>query len=90
MRRHLGLSFFKMDELVSNPNISPVDYKELYPLFLFDVSKESEKIKISNINIQINVYFDKEVNAGTIGYAVIISDKLINFESNGNSLNVVY
>ena len=25
--------FFNMDELVSNPNISPSDYKTLYPLF---------------------------------------------------------
>ena len=30
--------FFDMDELVSNPNITPSDYKTLYPLFLFDVS----------------------------------------------------
>ena len=38
--------FFNMDELVSSPNITPSDYRELYPLFLFDVSKQSEKIKI--------------------------------------------
>ena len=35
--------FFNMDELVSNPNISPSDYKTLYPLFLLDVSKQSER-----------------------------------------------
>ena len=32
--------FFNMDELVS-----PSDYKTLYPLFLFDVSKQSERLK---------------------------------------------
>ena len=32
--------FFNMDELVANPNISPSDYKDLYPLFLFDVSNK--------------------------------------------------
>ena len=37
--------FFNMDHLVSNPNITPSDYKTLYPLFLFDVSAQSEKIK---------------------------------------------
>ena len=31
--------FFNMDELVSNPNFTPLEYKNLYPLFLFDVSK---------------------------------------------------
>ena len=89
MRRYLGLSFFNMDELVSNTNISPTDYKDLYPLFLFDVSKQSEKLKYSRINIQNKVYFDYNVNAGTEAYTVIISDRLINFQSNGNRLYVV-
>lgn len=34
--------FYRMDELVSNPNITPSDYKMLYPLFVIDVSKQSE------------------------------------------------
>ena len=37
--------FFNMDELISSPNINPSDYRTLYPLFLFDVSKQSEKFK---------------------------------------------
>ena len=34
--------FFNMDELVSNPNITPADYRELYPLFLFDVPNKAK------------------------------------------------
>ena len=49
--------FFNMDELVSNPNISPADYKNLYPLFLFDVSKQSERLKYSVTDIQIKAFF---------------------------------
>ena len=37
--------FFNMDELISSPNINPTEYRNLYPLFLFDVSKQSEKLK---------------------------------------------
>jgi len=37
--------FYNMDELVSNPNIKPLDYKSLYPIFVFDVSKQSERLK---------------------------------------------
>ena len=40
--------FFNMDGLISNLNINPSDYRDLYPLFLFDVSKQSEKLKHSN------------------------------------------
>ena len=43
--------FFNMDELISNPNINPSDYKDLYNLFLFDVSKQSEKLKYSTTDI---------------------------------------
>ena len=70
--------FFNMDELVSNPNITPADYRALYPLFLFDVSKQSEKLKYSTTDIQIKMHFTANVPANTQAYAVIISDKLIN------------
>ena len=82
--------FFNMDELVSNPNITPSDYRTLYPLFLFDVSKESEKLKYSTTDIQIKMYFSAGIPANTQVYGVIISDRLINFQSDGNKFSVVY
>ena len=82
--------FFNMDELVSNPNITPVDYKSLYPLFLFDVSKQSERLKYSGTDIQIKAFFENNVSAGTEAYAVIISDSLINFQSDGNKFSVLF
>ena len=82
--------FFNMDELISNPNFTPLDYKLLYPLFLFDVSKQSEKLKYSTIDIQIKMHFSANVPANTQAYAVIISDRLINFQSDGNKFSVVF
>ena len=81
--------FFNMDELVSNPNISPSDYKDFYPLFLFDVSKQSERLKYSVTDIQMKAFFNDNVDARTEAYAVIISDRLINFQSDGNKFSVV-
>ena len=81
--------FFNMDELVSNPNITPSDYKTLYPLFLIDVSKQSEKLKYSTTDIQIKMHFNANVDANTQAYAVIISDRLINFQSDGNKFSVI-
>ena len=82
--------FFNMDELVSSPNINPSDYRTLYPLFLFDVSKQSEKLKYSTTDIQIKMHFNANVAANTKAYAVIISDRLINFQSDGNKFSVVF
>ena len=82
--------FFNMDELVSSPNINPSDYRYLYPLFLFDVSKQSEKLKYSTTDIQIKMHFSPGMSANTQAYAVIISDRLINFQSDGNKFSVVF
>ena len=82
--------FFNMDELISNPNINPSDYKDLYELFLFDVSKQSEKLKYSTTDIQVKMVFRTPIPVGVQVYGVIISDRLINFQSDGNKFSVVF
>ena len=82
--------FYHMDELVSNPNITPSDYKTLYPLFVFDVSRQSERLKNSVTDVVIKMQFNVNVPADTEAFAVIISDKLINFLSDGNRMSVIY
>ena len=82
--------FFNMNELISHPNITPLDYRTLYPLFLFDVSKQSKKLKYSTTDIRIKMHFNANVPVDTQAYAVTISDKLINFQSDGNKMSVMY
>ena len=83
--------FYNMDELVSNSGINPQDYKTLFPLYLFDVSKQSEKLKTSVSDIHIKASFNGDgVAANTIAYAVIISDRLFHFVSDGSKItNIV-
>ena len=82
--------FFNMDELVSNSGIEPLAYKHIYPLFLFDVSKQSEKLKTSVSDIHIKATFNGNPGADTMGYAVIISDRLFHFVSDGSKItNIV-
>ena len=82
--------FFNIDELISNPNIDSLLYEDLYPLFLFDVSKQSEKLKYSTTDIQVKMDFNGNPPANTQVYGVIISDRLINFQSDGNKFSVVF
>ena len=49
--------FYNVEELISSPNITPSDYKELFPMFVFDVTKQSEKLKNSVTDIQIKQCF---------------------------------
>ena len=82
--------FFNMNELISNPNFTPAEYRNLYPLFLFDVSKHRKKLKYSTTDIQIKMDFNENVPADTQAFTVTISDRLINFQSDGNKMSVVY
>ena len=85
-----GVKFFGMDELITQSNITPSDYKTLYPLFTFDVSKQKEKLKFSVINIQIKANFTENVPANARAFALVISDKMLSFQSDGNKMSVSY
>ena len=82
--------FFNMDELVSNPGINPPDYRDLYPLYVFDVTKQSEKLKTSVSDIHVKAFFNLGVGNNVMAYAVIISDRLFHFVSDGSKItNIV-
>ena len=51
-----GVKFNGMDELITQSNITPSDYKTVYPLFVFDVSKQKENLKSSIVDIQIKAF----------------------------------
>ena len=63
---------------------------------MFDVTKQSEKLKTSVSDIHVKAFFNDNpagVNnppAGTLAYAVIISDRLFHFVSDGSKItNIV-
>ena len=82
--------FFNMNELISNANFTPAEYKDLYTLFVFDVSKQSDRLQYSTTDIQINVDFEPNPPANTIGYAVLLSDRLAHFQSDGKKFSFEY
>ena len=85
-----GVKFFGMDELLTQSNITPSDYQTLYRLFTFDVSKQKEKLKSSAVYIQIKANFTENVPANTRAFALVISDKMLSFQSDGKKMSVIY
>ena len=86
----LRTKFYNVEELISSPNIIPSDYKEMFPMFVFDVRKESEKLKNSVTDIRIKAQFSANVPANTKAFAVIISEKSSIFQSDGQKMRVEY
>ena len=66
-----------------------VTIKDLFPIFVFDVSRQSEKLKNSVTDIQVKAYFNENVPANTEAFAVVISDRVVSFTSNGNKITVI-
>jgi hypothetical protein len=85
----LSTKLYGLNELITNSNISPIEYRILYPLFVFDVFKHKEKLKLSSVDIKIEATFDDNVPAGIKAYALIISDKICKFKSDGTKLSVI-
>jgi len=59
-------------------------------MFVFDATKQSEKLKNSVTDIQVKVHFSENVAANTEAFAVVISDKSLIFQSYGNKMRVEY
>ena len=81
--------FYGMNDFTQS-NITPADYKDLYPLFVFHVSKQPKRVKTSVVDILVKAFFDVTPPEGTDAYAVVNSDELLTFQSNGNNIKVVY
>ena len=79
-----------MDELITQSNKTSSDYKTLCPSFTFYVSKQKEKLKSPVADIQIKTNFAENVPANTRAFALVISDKMLPFQSNGNKISVIY
>ena len=70
-------------------NIGPADYATLYPLFVFDVSRQSERLKSGIVDVTVKMEFSTAVPAKTQAYAVVICDRIIKFQGDGSKMNVV-
>ena len=83
-------TYYGIDSLVSNINVDSTAYKSLFPIFVFDVSKQSERLNQGVVDIIVEMNFGKDIPANTFAYAVLISDRKLKFKSDGTKMNIVY
>ena len=82
--------FYGIDPLVAGTAVDPSLYKELYPIFICDVSKQSERLRVGVVDITIEMFFGANVPENTSAFAVMISDRKLKFQSDGQKMNVIY
>ena len=57
--------------------MSPYASKSLYPIHVFDVSKQSERLTEGVIDLTVRMEFSANVPANTQAYALVISDRML-------------
>ena len=82
--------YFVISNSVTETAVDPVDYKHLFPLIVFDVSRQSEKIASAVVDITIQCYFHENVAKDTKAYCLLISDRRLKFKSDGTKVSRVY
>ena len=71
------------------PNISPIHFKDLYPLHVINISKQPERLKYGVMDMNLRATFSVTVPENTQVYALVISDRILKFQSDGRKLNVI-
>jgi hypothetical protein len=81
--------YYGIDSLVGGTQVNVAAYKSLFPIIVFDVRKQNEKIKTGVTDIQVKFEFSAAVPADTTAYAITISDRFFNLSSDGKNMSVV-
>ena len=85
-----GNRLYGVSDIIAQPNLTALNYRYICSIFVFDVSNQAERLKSTVLDVQIKATFNANVPAGTIAYAVVISDKLLRIKSDGSRMNIVY
>ena len=81
--------YYGIDSLVGGTQVSIPTFKTLFPILVFDVRKQNERLKSGVTDIQVKFFFGTNVPANTNAYATIISDRYFKMSSDGKNMRVV-
>ena len=86
-------SFYGVDKMISCSSVDATDFKTLYPLYVFDLSRQRETTNnsiISDIDVDMAFGLADGIAAHTNAFALVISDRKIKFQGDGKRSAVVH
>ena len=81
--------YYGFNSLVGGSQVNYPAFKSLFPIIVFDVRRQSEVLKTGAIDISLDFTFSNVAPANTRAYALILSDRLYKFESDGKNLRMI-
>jgi hypothetical protein len=72
------------------PQITLLEYKNVYPLLVFDLHKQPESIRNTVSHVDVDLEFREQPGPGVLMYVLILSDSMFKLKSDGSRLNIAY
>jgi hypothetical protein len=71
------------------PQLTPHDWRHIYPIFCFDCSSQNEDLKNRGIAIRVNVKFNSSPQGNLRAYVLVLEDNFQNINViNGVMTNI--
>ena len=80
---------YGFNSLIGGSQVNYAAFRSLFPIIVFDVRRQSEVLRTEAINISLDFKFRDVVPDNTKAYALILSDRLYKFESDGKNLRMI-
>ena len=81
--------YYGIDNLLVGRGVSPVAFKTLYPIHVFDASKQSQRFT-GVVYLTVRMEFSDNVPANMQDYDLVISDQMLKFKSDGSKMSVLF
>ena len=82
--------YYGIDNLLAGSAVNPIAFKSLYPIHVFNVSKQSERLTEGVVDLTVRMEFSVAVPANTQAYALVISDRMLKFKSDGSKMSFLF
>ena len=69
--------YYGHDEVT--PLLNRSDFKNLFPIIVVDMSKQNDNVKMSTVDLRIELEADEAFPASTSAYCLILHDQIITY-----------
>lgn len=85
MAEEFKREYYGFNNLIGGTQIDFLNYKSLFPIIVFDVRHQSERVRSGVMTIKLELKFRNAVPAQTHLYSLVISDRLFRLTSDGQT-----
>ena len=86
---HFASRYYGIDNLLAGSAVNLIAFKSIYPIHVFDVSKQSERLT-GVVDLAVRMEFSVAVPENTQAYALVISDRMLKFKSDGSKMSDLF